>query len=104
MKIGIVIKTDGSTEDLLLTSEDGSRNTADIQKAIGGYMEAVRNGHGLTIFANEDGQRMNLPMNRNASLLTETTIVGNVVVVGAPNAAGDTGPLTDEQMNLVRSM
>lgn len=101
MKTGIIIYTDGKTERIELTREDGSANTARFQKAVEGYLEAVGNSHQMTIFANEDGQRLNLTLNRNASLLCERTILGNVVCVGLPDWHGDTTSLTPEQIELI---
>lgn len=100
--------TEGHGDDTgLLIMPDGEiqhiTNDANIHEIIGGYFEAVPNGLGLTVFANEDGLRLNLPSNRTASLLCERNIVGPVIILGPPNDQGDTTSLTDQQRDLIES-
>ena len=96
--IGIVISPDGTTSPLNDMCGDAIRHW------LGGYMEAIPNGHGMTVFANEDGLSLNLPFNRNASLLLEQRILGPVVCLGPPDANGNTTSLTAEQIDMIERL
>ena len=50
------------------------------QKAVGGYIEPVYTSEGV-VLVNEDGLFRNLPINYEASVLTDRTIVGDVLVL-----------------------
>jgi len=50
------------------------------QKAVGGYIEPVYTSEGV-VLVNEDGLFRNLPINYEASVLTNRTIVGDVLVL-----------------------
>lgn len=83
----------------------------DYQAAVGGPIEAVDLPEiGVTIYANEIGVIQQLPVNSHATLLwwfgrpslrRKAVLVGDVVVVGMPNRAGDT---TDVPADLAQSI
>ena len=50
------------------------------QKAVGGYIEPVYTSEWV-VLVNEDGLFKNLPVNYEASVLTDRTIVGDVLVL-----------------------
>jgi len=50
------------------------------QKAVGGYIEPVYTSEWV-VLVNEDGLFRNLPINYEASVLTNRTIVGDVLVL-----------------------
>jgi hypothetical protein len=78
----LVINTEGDTE-----TKDFSDNDLldEFQKEVGGYVEVV-NTEGFSIWFNEDGLSLNLPLNSFASWLlspwTGGGLVGNVIVTG----------------------
>lgn len=102
MKTGIIVYMDGKTERVELEDIDG--NEPAFHNAVGGYIEAVPNSYGLTVFANEDGLNMQLERNVNASHLCERSIVGDVFVIGPPDAEGDTIGLTDAQIAQIENL
>ncbi len=58
------------------------------QKAVGGYIEPVYTSEWV-VLVNEDGLFRNLPINYEASLLTDRTIVGDVLVLTREEWASD---------------
>lgn len=77
-----IIKVDGS----VVTKSYKKPTLQEMQEAVGGYIEKVRlptpNG-GMVMYANEDGFSMGLALNREASMLYGSEIVGDVLV-GVP--------------------
>ena len=78
-----VMHPDGRTERVV---PSGKRWTLkELQGLVGGYIELVAmtpaNGHDRCAVVNEDGFRLELPLNYGASLLLGQTIVGPVVVI-----------------------
>jgi hypothetical protein len=76
---------------------------ADLQKIVGGYIEALRAPDGRLMFLNEDGKRLRLPLNPTATYLlrgrlrVDDYIVGDVVLCNAIEAGeGDEGDEGDE--------
>jgi hypothetical protein len=72
-----------------------------IHEAIGGYLEAATIGAGFLVYCNEDGQRLNLPMNLPLLVLTNRRILGTVVVMGDP-VNGVEQPADSLVVNLMR--
>lgn len=81
-----------------------------LQRTVGGYVErvaldAVGGGGGLlSIYLNEDGKRMRLPYNPRATALAwnylaisrRDYMVGDVVILGAPDEDGEEAGLDAE--------
>jgi len=65
----------------------------ELQQIVGGYIEALRLG-ALWLFLNEDGKRLNLPLNERATALMrgriadDDWIVGDVILC-SPTEAGE---------------
>ncbi len=59
-----------------------------MQEAVGGYIEPVYTSRWV-VLVNEDGLFRNLPINYEASLLTDRTIVGDVLVLTREEWASD---------------
>jgi hypothetical protein len=87
MQIATVYRADGTTENI--RPENGEKfSLAELQHAVGGYIEHVRmapgNGHAM-MWINEDGKQQGLPRNAQASTLLHPSyhdeVVGNAVVV-----------------------
>jgi Domain of unknown function (DUF3846) len=89
---GLVLKTDGTVETFVFDTSDVAEK---IHTLIDGWLEPVaQNFHSrVTMYANEDGKRLNLPINFLATILSglwpQDFVVGDVVLVGAPNEQGD---------------
>jgi aspartate oxidase len=86
----LVIHPDGTSEALAYTPPQDEENGQEIQaslttlqKAVGGYIEtvAVQGDDSLILLVNEDGRRLNLPYNPQASELAQRHIVGNAVLL-----------------------
>jgi hypothetical protein len=67
----------------------------ELQGFVGGYLESLRAPDGRIVFLNEDGKRLQLPVNAAASyllrpmLLAGDVIVGDVVLCTAVEAGED---------------
>jgi len=78
-----LITPDGKTQDI--APANGKAFTlAELQKLVGGYIEEHYTTTGEVMMVNEDGKRLNLPVNRVATakvrLSDDDVLVGNVVV------------------------
>jgi hypothetical protein len=60
---------------------DKSPSLEEAQLAVGGYVELVRLKDGRQVLVNEEGLLQRLPINEEASLLCNRTIVGNALVL-----------------------
>ena len=65
-----------------------------LQRAVGGYIEAVSISDGISLVCNEEGKLDNLPGNRR---IGNDIIAGAFVIVG--NGEEDFRSLTDEETN-----
>ena len=65
-----------------------------LQRAVGGYIEAVSISDGISLVCNEEGKLDNLPGNRRIGI---DIIAGSFVIVG--NGEEDFRSLTDEETN-----
>jgi hypothetical protein len=98
-----MIDTEGNAKELDLDAKEGSLQT--LQTAVDGLIEAVDINKNLTLWLNEEGKLLGLPMNsvgtamyRRATEITDT-IVGNIVLTGGVDDEGDTIGLTEEQVS-----
>lgn len=93
---GIVVPHDGEASlELREFSEFG-----DYQQVVGGWIEAVSiPSLGVTVYVNEEGLLQHLPLNSRVTFLwwfhvpesrQRAMLVGNAVIVGAPDADGNT--------------
>lgn len=80
--MALVLKANGDIVPLCMNP-----SLKQMQDAVGGYIELVRIHDGQHMYVNEDGKRMNLPLNDNASLLAGTPIVGDAVVFDRQEAS-----------------
>lgn len=81
-----------------------------LQAAVGGWVEAVDvPSLGVTIYINEEGRVRHLPFNSRALFLwwyyvprdRPAMLVGNVIVVGAPNKRGDDTDVPEPVLRLL---
>jgi hypothetical protein len=71
-----IIRADGKHEPLTEPS------CANLQEAVGGYLEAVRTASGAVLYINEEGKLYGLPLNVEATLLTAGQLTPGDFIVG----------------------
>lgn len=86
--------------DLSITPEKIEQGCAPLQERVGGYIEAVSSADGeVTLWINEEGKLINLPVNELATSLWHLVspdmagvdvLCGAVVVTGGTDSRGDT--------------
>ncbi len=76
-----------------------------VQKAVGGLVQAIGLDDELTMWVNEEGKILKLPHNLFAQHLWDNTfgkdtdyIVGNMVLTGGTDSEGETMSLSDKQV------
>lgn len=87
----VVIGVDGSAKVCFLETLE------DLQKAVGGYIEAIPLGSDSSAYINEEGKLRRLPLNpvataiahRKNSLRLNDFIVGPMVILGVPDEDGN---------------
>ena len=105
MKKALVITTLG--EATIIDLNEGSLEK--LQKAVGGYVQAIDLCEGLTMWCNEEGKMMSLPHNPFGQAFWETAfpvsefgrtdyIVGDIVLTGGADNEGDTLGLTSDEI------
>jgi hypothetical protein len=101
------MKADGYTHTFVFDTPDIAKK---VHEVVGGYFEDVPQNFNsrVTMYANEDGKRHNLPINWLATILSglwpQDHVVGDVVLVGAPDENGDDQGLTAEVIAAVLSI
>jgi Domain of unknown function (DUF3846) len=104
---GLHLKTDGTVETFVFDTSDCAEK---IHTLIDGWLEPVRQNFNsrVTMYANEDGKRLNLPINFLATILSglwpHDYVVGDVVLVGAPNDEGDDQGLPSDVIGAVQTI
>jgi len=105
MKKALAITTLG--EATIIDLNEGSLEK--LQKAVGGYVQAIDLCEGLTMWCNEEGKMMSLPHNPFGQAFWETAfpvsefgrtdyIVGDIVLTGGADNEGDTLGLTNDEI------
>lgn len=93
MAMGILITTEGVIE------YRNFNGLSDYQTAVGGLITAVHAMSGACEgYANDEGLYLGMPVNPVASILFGQYLVGNVVIIGAPD---DNGYDTDADQSLL---
>jgi hypothetical protein len=88
------------TVDGKLTEYETKATLSDMQKAVGGYIEPV-DVDDFTVMVNEEGLLIDLPLNLIASALSGRQLVGDVCIVGQPDAYGNTKKLSKRAVSFV---
>lgn len=83
----------------------------DYQQAVGGWIEAINiSSLGITVFVNEEGLLKHLPLNSRMTFLwwfhvpqarQRAMLVGNAVIVGAPDEEGNTTDVPETVFSLL---
>ena len=105
MKKALAITTLG--EATIIDLNEGSLEK--LQKAVGGYVQAIDLCEGLTMWCNEEGKMMSLPHNPFGQAFWETAfpvsefgrtdyIVGDIVLTGGADNEGDTLGLSSDEI------
>jgi hypothetical protein len=104
-KIGVVIKADGTLERLDLSVSE--QELKSLQNAVGGYVQVIELEDDFTMWVNEEGKLLNLPVNEIATVIWEVRfgigtdiICGDVVFTGGMDEDGET--LTISEANIQR--
>jgi hypothetical protein len=104
-KLGVVIKTDGTLERLDLSVSE--QELKSLQNAVGGYVQVIELEDDFTMWVNEEGKLLGLPVNEIATVIWEVRfgldtdiICGDVVFTGGMDEDGET--LTISEANVQR--
>jgi Domain of unknown function (DUF3846) len=90
--IGLVLKVDGNAHTFVFDTPDIADK---VHEMVGGYFEVIAQNFNsrVTMYADEDGKRHGKPINFLATILSglwpQDYVVGDVVLVGAPDEQGD---------------
>ena len=94
MKTAIKLTTEGKASLIDLTAD--SNELVTLQMAVGGLIEAKTLEGGYTLFMNEEGKLMQLPINERATEIWlanfpnfPDVIVGDVVIAGGTDEEGE---------------
>jgi hypothetical protein len=93
----MLVKADS---DVLTVTDHFEHSLENMQKAVGGYIEAVRVTDDIVMWLNEEGKLNDLEPNFNLNGvggLAIDVVVGDVVITGT-NEEGDTTSLTAENV------
>lgn len=88
MKTYLKIPVEGKPEPVVI--EDGIDELSILQDAVGGKIEGVGISQGHTIYVNEEGLLDQLPHNQFASVVANTYLVGDAIMVGPVDDEGET--------------
>jgi hypothetical protein len=104
MKNAVIIKTDGTTEVVDFSGD----SLAVLQKAVGGYVQAIDITDNLTLWVNEEGKLEDLPHNPRAQQYFDLRfgtgadyIVGDAIFTGGTDSNGDTLGLDSDSLELL---
>lgn len=107
--LAITLTAEGNKAEEIDLNE-GESQLSTLQKAVGGYIEAVDLSDNLTMWVNEEGKLNGLPINAIATLLWEKhfgftdVIVGDVIFTGGTGDEGETLGLDDKVANELRTL
>ena len=103
MNIALVITADNEIREEVLPHKDTLQF---LQGCVGGLIQVPGYfGERLTMYVNEEGLLMGLPVNKIATWVLGYSLVGDVVIVGADPESGDTvGIPYDVLPDLVESL
>jgi hypothetical protein len=105
-KQALVITTSGEMSVIDITGNE----LKTLQEKVGGWVQAIDLTSSLTMWANEEGKLVGLPVNGFATELWESRfgatdiIVGDIVITGGADDEGETIGLTDAQVDALKSL
>ena len=104
--LAITLNTEGEAKEVELV--EGESQLDKLQEAVGGWVQAVDFTPNLTIWVNEEGKLIGLPINPMATFLWEKYfgltdfICGNVIFTGGTGDEGETLGLNEETAKELR--
>jgi hypothetical protein len=104
--LAITLNAEGEAKEVELT--EGESQLDKLQEAVGGLVQAVDFTPNLTIWVNEEGKLIGLPINPMATFLWERYfgltdfICGNVIFTGGTGEEGETLGLNEETAKELR--
>ena len=104
--LAITLNTEGEAKEVELV--EGESQLDKLQEAVGGWVQAVDFTPNLTIWVNEEGKLIGLPINPMATFLWEKYfgltdfICGNVIFTGGTGEEGETLGLNEETAKELR--
>lgn len=104
--LAITLSAEGEAKEVQLP--DGESQLKELQEAVGGWVQAVDFTPNLTLWCNEEGKLIGLPINPMATFLWEKyfgltdVICGNVIFTGGTGDEGETLGLTEETAKQLR--
>jgi len=108
MRNALVIPFAGEAEVVDLDAPEGSLKV--LQNAVGGWVQAIDLNEKVTMWLNEEGKMIGLPLNAIATEMWTRVfgptdiMVGNAVITGGVDEEGETLGLTDEQVQTFRAI
>jgi hypothetical protein len=79
--MALVLHADGTESTLSIRGLPGDEQLKLLQEAVGGYIELAFQKNGETMYVNEDGIALQLPVNINATTLMRFALQTNEVVI-----------------------
>jgi hypothetical protein len=79
--MALVLHADGTESTLSIRGLPGDEQLKRLQEAVGGYIESAFQKSGETMYVNEDGISLQLPLNINATILMRFVLRTNEVVI-----------------------
>jgi len=104
--LAITLNTEGEAKEVELV--EGESQLDKLQQAVGGWVQAVDFTPNLTLWCNEEGKLIGLPINPMATFLWEKYfgltdfICGNVIFTGGTGDEGETLGLNEETAKELR--
>lgn len=91
-----IIRTDGT-----MTMIDHRPTLAELQAAVGGLIAPAYGPEGISVYVNDEGLLIGLPLNLIASALCGQGLVGDAVITGPVGNDGETSPLAEHRLGTV---
>lgn len=106
MKHAVIIKTTGERKVVDLGDPSNSELSI-LQEVVGGWVQPVDIADDMTLWCNEEGKLLGLPMNYPAMnstsasevLMPGDVIAGDVIITGGTDDEGDTLGLREDQVS-----
>jgi hypothetical protein len=105
-KQAIVVTTEGEMSVIDIAGDE----LTTLQSKVGGWVQAIDITSSLTMWANEEGKLVGLPVNGFATELWESRfgatdiIVGDIVLTGVADDEGETLGLSDTQVESIKAL
>ena len=99
------------TADQKVFGESLNGSLEDLQRVVGGWVQAIPLSDTITLWINEEGKMDGLPYNHNATLIWEhfygkgtDIVVGNAFFTGEADENGDTKDISESDFFLLKNL